>query len=187
MRFKFLLTNLFFFIFLYGFFAPKTVFAETYTLSGNVSDSLGVHIIGAVVDIIDASNNTNIVSTTTNSEGNYTTIINAGTYNVQLTPPVGSSFSPAIALGQIINKNSLLDFILVPTSDTITLSGRVLDALGNGVPNQCVGIGTDSGNVSTDSSGYYSIQAVPGNYFINILPCSSSNNISAIPQYYGIT
>ncbi|MEK7572128.1 MAG: carboxypeptidase regulatory-like domain-containing protein, partial [Patescibacteria group bacterium] len=91
MRFKLPFLSIFLFALLFGLFVPKTAFADTVTLSGSVKDSGGNAISGATVSVNDANSS----STTTDSSGNYTLVISNGTYNVQATPPAGSTFSPA--------------------------------------------------------------------------------------------
>ena len=107
MRFKFLSISLFFLTFIFGFLLPKTVSADTFTLSGNVRDSIGTTIEGATVDVVDVGTNSNVATASTDSGGNYTIIVNEGTYNIQVTPPAGSNFSPAIALSQNISSNTI--------------------------------------------------------------------------------
>jgi hypothetical protein len=48
---------------------------------------------------------------------------------------------------------------------SVTLSGRITDAQGNGLPNQSVELG---GTASTDSSGYYTLSVSPGSYQMRI-------------------
>src|SRR5437660_1452479 len=92
-----------------GFFSAKTALADSFTLMGSVKDSSGTAIVGATVSVNDANSD----STTTDQSGNYNfPSIPGGTYNVQVTPPSGSNFSPAIALTQTISANTVLNFIL---------------------------------------------------------------------------
>jgi hypothetical protein len=69
-----------------------------------------------------------------------------------------------------------LNFILVPLGK-VSLSGTVLDPMGNGIPGQWVYL-TSSGSASwlsvqTDSAGHYFFQLAPGNYDLNV----SGNNV----------
>src|SRR3990167_7212998 len=83
---------------LFGFiFTAQANQALAHTLSGNISDSSGADISGAVVDVIDTATSNNVGSTTTDGSGNYSLSVNSGTYNVQVTPPSGSGFGPAIS------------------------------------------------------------------------------------------
>ena len=105
---KTIFASLFFLLLVFIFSPVQSAFADTFTLSGNVSESTGTDIENATIDVIDPSNSTAVASTTTNSEGNYTTIINGGTYNVQVTSPAGSNFYSAVGLSQNIS----VDFFL---------------------------------------------------------------------------
>lgn len=88
-----------------GLFFPNAAFADAFTLSGNVSDSVGTSIPGVSVSVTESNTNANAGNTTTDSLGNYSLIIIGGTYNVQITPPAGSNFSPAIDSGSITIHN----------------------------------------------------------------------------------
>src|SRR3989344_4387771 len=74
------------------FFTVHANQALAHDLSGNVSDSSGVDISGATVDVIDISTSNNVGSTITDGSGNYNLSVNSGTYNVQVSPPSGSGF-----------------------------------------------------------------------------------------------
>src|SRR3990167_11136830 len=85
-------------VLLFGFFITAHANqAFAHTLSGNVSDSSGTDISGAVVDVIDTTTNNNVGSDTTDGSGNYNSInVDSGTYNIEVTPPSGSGFGPTI-------------------------------------------------------------------------------------------
>ena len=173
-----------FFSFL-GLFSVKNASAATFQLSGKITTSSGDAVTGANIDVIDTTINTNAANTTSDSSGNYSVNINGGTYNVQVTPPAGSNFSPTIALSQNISANTVLNFILTPAG-TVSLSGHVQDPLGNPVANQHVYLTATGSNTSivgatTDSSGNYSISASSGTYDLHI---SGGNTSLSIPQSY---
>src|SRR4030042_3193452 len=73
-------------------FLPKVTFASDYTLSGKVTDSSETAIEGAAISVNDPNND----SATTDSSGNYSLSIPEGTYNIQVTPPAGSNYSPVL-------------------------------------------------------------------------------------------
>ncbi len=97
--------------------------------------------------------------------------IPTGIYNFAVIPPVGSGFQNADLSGLSIAANTVLNFVLVP-SGMVTLSGRVLDGLGVGVPNQSVTISLAGGgpriSQGTDSSGHYAFQVAPGDYSLSM-------------------
>ncbi len=181
--------SLIFFAFLFGLFFTQPASAATVTLSGHISDNLNNAIVGASIDVIDINTNTTVAGTTSDGSGNYTTIINGGTYNVQVTPPSGNNFSPAIAVSQNISFDKVLNFVLVPIG-AYTLTGHIYDAQSNPVPNQTVRLGEqnwpDQGpTVTTDASGYYSFQSVEANKYYTLV-IFATNNVSSlhVPQAY---
>src|SRR5882724_2558447 len=168
---------------LFGFLPVKHVFADTFTLSGSVKNTSGNGISGTTVSVNDANSD----STTTDSSGNYSLSIPVGTYNVQVTPPSGSGFTSAVAVNQNINASTVINFVLVP-SGTVTLSGHVLDGMGQPLANQTVAIAPSgtSNYVSsvTDTNGNYNFQVSVGNYLIRV---SGSNSLSTnAPANYSI-
>src|ERR1700722_15566134 len=185
MKIKIHLLSFILFICLFGLGSlfPKMAFAANFILSGSVKDSAGNAISGTTVSVNDANND----STTVDSTGNYSLTIPSGTYNVQITPPSGSGFTSAIAVNQNITTNTILNFVLVPTG-TVTLSGRVLDAVGQPLANQTVSIapsGTNNFiNSVTDANGNYNFQVASGNYLIKV---SGTNPLTAsAPPSYSI-
>lgn len=120
---------------IFGLFSVKTASATTITLSGQISDNSTTTITEATIEVIDSNTNTIIASTTSDSHGDYALIINGGIYDVKVTPPSGSNFTPAIALSQNISINTVLNFVLTP-SGTVTLSGHLYDELSNPLVNQ---------------------------------------------------
>src|SRR5580658_1497419 len=93
-------------ILLLGKFTVHSAFADSFTLSGQVKDSSGNSITGATVTIND--------STTTDGSGNYSLTIPQGTYNVQVTPPSGSNYTPSVAMDENISSNTVINFIRTP-------------------------------------------------------------------------
>lgn len=180
-KLKLSLLNIFFLLIVFGFFSIQPAFADTFTLSGSVKDSSGNAISNSTVSVNDASSS----NTTTDSAGNYTLVIEEGTYNVQVTPPSGSGFTSATAVNQNISGNTVLNFVLVPTG-TVALTGRVLDRSNQPLANQTVGIAPQGTNnyvfTTTDSSGNYSFSTTSGNYKIQVSG-SNSLSVSAPPSY----
>jgi hypothetical protein len=107
------------------------VYADNFNLSGSVKDSSGNAIAGATLTVNDANSD----SITTDSSGNYNLSVPSGTYNVQVNPATGSSFSSAIAKNQTISNNTILNFILTPIG-TESLSGHIYGPEGNALSNK---------------------------------------------------
>ena len=148
---------------------PTPALAATNQLSGKVTDQSSNPIVGATIAVIDPSTSATVTSTTTDSSGNYSMSVGGGTYNIQVTPPSGSMFQVALIVNRVFTGDTLLDVVLVPAiipPPLVTVSGRILDPAGNGVPNQTVGgfdVQTDQGpEVHTDATGYYAFQTPAG-------------------------
>src|SRR5258708_39016736 len=185
MKIRLRLFLLFFLTISFGFLFTKSALADTVTLSGSVKDSSGTAIGGATVSV----NDPNLDSTTTDpTTGNYSLTIPSGTYNVQVTPAAGSSFSSAIAYNQNISVNTTLNFILTPAG-TASLSGHLYDESGNPLTNQTVSLLNVSGaqvtSSTTDSTGHYSLTASTATYTIRINGANSDFS-QDIPLAYNI-
>ena len=172
------------------FFTVHANQALAHTLSGNVSDSSGVDISGATVDVIDISTSNNVGSTITDGSGNYNLSVNSGTYNVQVSPPSGSGFGSAVASNYTISSDTIINFILVPTG-SVVLSGHVYGPLGNPIPNQLVYLHstvthTDVASIRTDNSGAYLLSASPGTYILNIQGSGNDPSLLNVPSDYNL-
>ena len=146
------------------------VVAATFSLSGRVIDQSGNPLAGSTVEILTPGTSTIVASTTTdNINGDYTISVNEGIYDVRVTPPAGSGFTTAIAIGRSITNDTLLDFVLVPEG-VVSLSGRILDPLGNGLPGQIISVYLGGTRITrtTDEMGRYSFELTPGNYSLEI-------------------
>lgn len=176
-------------IFLVSGLTSKPALASNSQLSGSVVDSLGNGVEGAKIDVLNPGTNINVASTATDSFGNYSISLVSGTYDIKAMPPENTNFTPAIAKSKNLFQDAVVNFIFVPAG-TVTLSGHVYDSLGNPLPNQTLSLlagPSPNMNVTTDVSGSYMFQALPGTYGalgIN----SSQNNLSFnIPRYFNLT
>jgi protocatechuate 3,4-dioxygenase beta subunit len=169
----------------FSFLIAKSAIAANYTLSGKVSDNSGNGISTATVMV----NDTNLDSTTTDTNGNYSLSIPEGTYDVQVTPYSGSGFSSAVALSQTISSDTTLNFILT-NAGTVTLSGHVYDRNGHPLAGQAVSLETTGGltvaRSTTDTNGNYSIQATSASYQIVVNGYNNSFSMNA-PQSYNLS
>ncbi|HEX8721879.1 MAG TPA: carboxypeptidase regulatory-like domain-containing protein [Pyrinomonadaceae bacterium] len=159
---------------------------QSYRLSGRVTDQSGTPLPGSFVEVIDPSLGSAVAGATADGGGNYSLSVPGGVYDVRVTPPGGSGFGTSVALGRNINADTVLDLVLVPEG-VVNLSGRILDALGGGVPDQTVRLTPDGGSslpaVVTDASGSYSFQVSPGNYHMGVAGYYNSHTLN-VPHYY---
>lgn len=174
------------FISFIGLLSTK-VFADSFDLSGTVTTSTGSTVSGATVAVNNVGTTTSVANTTTDSSGNYTVIVPAGIYDIQITPPSGSGFAPIIAPSKTISANTEINFVFAPAG-SVTLSGQVYDPLGNALPDQTVSLQASGGTnttTTTNSSGNYSLQVSSGTYSLQVSADSNSLSVNA-PQYYRI-
>lgn len=162
-----------------------TAVASAFTLSGRVTNQSGYPLPGTIVEVIDPATSNTLVSTSTDSGGNYAVSVDSGAYNVRVTPPAGSGFGAATALNRTIDRDTILDFVLVPAG-SVRLSGRMLDALGNPLAEQYVSIrpvGThNSTQYTTGASGYYEFEVAPGDYELDLY--RAGNPAASASRYY---
>lgn len=121
----------------------------TYSVSGRVTTSAGVGVSGVTIG-------TGSVSTTTDSNGNYT-LGNLANGSYTLTPSrSGYSFTPA-SRSVTVNGSNLIgqDFTAAPVATTFTISGRVTNGGGAGLSG--VVVSTGSASATTNGNGDYSI------------------------------
>ena len=151
-------------VFALGLSANIALAQTTITLSGTVKDNLANPFPGAKVQ-------TTAGTTFTDSSGYYTLSIPPGTYDVNVVPPEGSGFGPAVAPGQVLTNDTILNFVLVPLG-VAALSGQLLDPDGNGIANEYINLaawGTDNWIMQrTDASGGYFFEVAAGDYKISI-------------------
>ena len=176
MKLKIRFFTLLLFTLLFGLLSAKSALAANYTLSGTVKDNSASAIVGATVSVNDINND----STTTGQDGSYSLSIPQGTYNVQVTPPSGSNFGPAIAANENIFANTVINFILTPQG-LASLTGHIYDPFGKAIPSANVSLTSGQSTLvstTTDASGYYSLQYAPGTYTIAIGKTNTDPSLS---------
>lgn len=108
-------------------------------------------------------------------------------YTIIARPPTGSNYATNNVTNVFINGD---------TSKTITmqkvkvLSGYLYDSLGGTLPNQTISLrepGTNSliATTTTNSSGFYSIAAIPNSYNIQVTASNNSTSLKA-PKTYNL-
>lgn len=148
------------FLSLLGFLFVTSAHADAFTLSGKVTDQNSTPIQNTTVSAIDIPSQTTIVSATTDVNGNYSFTISGGTYDIKAIPPSSSNLQTATVSNQTISSDTVLNFILVPFSPQVTVSGHLRDSNNNplvGVEMKVFPRGSSSVSTTTDGTGFYSL------------------------------
>jgi len=148
-----------------GPIAPLFDEIPVFSVSGSVTDQAGNPIAGAVVEAICQSTSVVAGTTTTDPAGGYALTLVHEVYDFRVTPPPESAFQVATLLGRVINSDAVINFVLVPAG-VVTLSGRVMDRDGRGIPSQVVKLFPHAGGSElwtvSDDGGFYSLVVAPG-------------------------
>jgi hypothetical protein len=151
--------------------------ATDVVLSGTVTGSTGGKpaeaVGGAKVEVLDSATHALVAQTTTAGDGAYSVTVATGTYDVRVTPPSGSSFSPTTVTNEEVNADKTLNFLLLGANNS-TLSGTVKEASGSPAAGVRVtvygplkqGVAVER-NVYTPADGTFSTSGLaPGKYEI---------------------
>ena len=160
--------------------ARPAMAAETFHVSGAVTGQAGAAVAGATVAALDTGGAAT-ASATTGGDGRYSLAVAAGTYDIQVTPPAGSAYQLTTIQGRTVSADTTIDIALVSAS-AIQLSGRVLDAQGQGISGQRVSVGSSS--MYTDARGAYAFALSPGAYAVEVQRWSGVPATMAAPQDY---
>ncbi|HZG52198.1 MAG TPA: carboxypeptidase regulatory-like domain-containing protein, partial [Pyrinomonadaceae bacterium] len=135
-----------------------------YQISGRVADNSGNALGGATVTLGGAR----AATVQTDATGAYIFAGLPSGFDYTLTVAATHyTFSPPTCQANNLGGNTTADFTATLLAHTI--SGRVVDAGGNGFPGALVQLnGTRTGSVMTDATGNYSFSALPagGNYTV---------------------
>ena len=108
-------------------------------------------------------------------------------YTLTATPPAGSPFRPGQVTGVAVGGDTTVTMTLaVP----VTLSGRIVDALGSALPNQRVRLSPGAGvsfDTTTDADGRYSLAVSPGSYGATVDGGFGTQPALRLPQNYSIS
>src|SRR4051794_10547685 len=77
--------------------------ASADSLSGHVKSSSGVAVSSATVELLNQSTGATVASGTTGLDGSYSVTVAAGTYDLRVTPPLGSPYATFNAAGRVIS------------------------------------------------------------------------------------
>jgi hypothetical protein len=103
MSLKIKIIFLFFLTLFLGLSSPKNAYAETFQLSGKITDSTNNAISGAAVDVVDSITHINAGTVISDGSGNYNVFVLGGTYDVKVTPPAGSGYSKVVPFVNTVN------------------------------------------------------------------------------------
>lgn len=169
------------------------------TIFGRVTDASKVAIADVYVSAMDSNSSRWIYGLNTDSNGNYSFNLPAGTYKVYFSPLPSSGYNAPEWFNNKPNSQAA-DLVTVTPQTTSninaqleiggTISGRVTNPLGYGIANVYVGAAAQPvynwmGGVSTDSNGNYSFNVPAGTYRVQFYPQSSVRRYYAYaPEWY---
>jgi dipeptidyl aminopeptidase/acylaminoacyl peptidase len=156
---------------------PTPTPTPVYSVSGRVTDSAGAPVAGVLVTFeLNREGAVETRAAQTDASGNYSSGDLGCRNGVKVTPSkFGLSFTPqalSFVSTRCLDGGGTADF--VATSNSVprhTISGRVTDGRGNGIPDATVTLGgSAAGLTMTDAAGNYSFAGLPagGNY--NLTP-----------------
>jgi len=138
--------------------------AALVTLTGKVTDANGVGIAGVTVNFVDSCTGVTAgaINNVTSSVGSFQATVNAGIYDLELSPPAGSVFAAQRFLGFDLTTSRALTTVVLQFG--IIVSGHVTDTTGVALANVYVHFyppgSTDrffTVRDKTDTSGNYSV------------------------------
>jgi uncharacterized repeat protein (TIGR03803 family) len=150
--------------------ANFAAYPPDYIISGQVVTAEGATLGGVTITLSGAGSG----STTTNSSGNYSLSVPAGTYTI--TPSLAHyTFTPPSQTFLSLNGNQTANFTANPVGATYTISGQA-SLYGNGLGGAIVTLsGSQSGTVTANASGSYTFT----------LPAGGSYTVTpSLPGYY---
>ena len=156
---------------------PTPTPTPVYSISGRVTDSAGAPVAGVLVTFeLNLAGAVETRAAQTDASGNYSSGDLGCRNGVKVTPSkIGLSFTPQ-ALNFVstscLGGSGTANF--VATSDSApryTLSGRVMDGRGNGIPDATVTLGgAVSAVTTTDAAGNYSFAGLPAGSSYTLSP-----------------
>jgi protocatechuate 3,4-dioxygenase beta subunit len=159
---------------------------DEFLISGVVRDQPGNPIADVFIVAHDPSSAMDVSSTYSDANGDYSLLVPAGSYSLFVTPPPESGFSETTIPSLDVFSDIIVVIVLV-TLGSFTFRGHIYDRDDNPISNQLVALSTyyDYFSGSTDSTGFFSINAPPNFYNINIYadPAYLDPNL---PPYWGV-
>ena len=147
--------------------------ATTTNLSGNVSNYSGTPLSSVNVKITSANaNNGSVRNVTTDSSGNFSIALTAGTYSIEISHSGYEAFSAIVTIENGLDSSMNIQLVTLDSAES-TLTGIVKDAqtgyvIANALLEVRSGWNMHTGNIvatcTTDESGNYTL-ALPGGYY----------------------
>jgi protocatechuate 3,4-dioxygenase beta subunit len=150
------------------------------TVQGHVTQGDGSAVSGATVRICEQNAKNCTYQASSAADGTYSIGLPAGVYDVFVDPPTGSGLLLRMMTGQTFqNSSTTFDIILVGPGDR-TVSGRVIDRDGKGLPGVYVGFqGLSQTGASTDENGSYSAKVVDGSYTVSLQHFAGTDTVAS--------
>src|SRR5437899_1573293 len=104
--------------------------AALVTLAGKVTDQNGVGIFNVTINFVDSCTavTAGAINNVTSSTGSFQAAVNAGIYDLEISPPAGSLFTAQRIRNFDLTSSKTMATVVLPFG--ITVSGHVTDAAG---------------------------------------------------------
>lgn len=163
--------------------APTSVFADTYSVSGNVTGVNYGTFENVSVSAVDSTTQAVIATDTTDTNGDYSLAVEEGSYDIVATPPDVYQYKISRFDEQTVTGNTVLNFVLDQTI-YYTFGGIISDNYGEPVEGITVQAGGNS--AVTDENGYYYMTLPEYTTSITPVMIASGHNSPYMPQNYTV-
>src|SRR5258706_29386 len=143
------------------------------SLTGTVFGG-GTPLVNAQIEALTDGTSMVVASTVTDASGGYALLLDAGTYDLRITPPAGSEFAQQVVQDITMSGTSTRhDVVLIVMAATI--GGRVRGYGGVAVANATILVdvpetGTEVARGATDANGDYQLNLASGSYRLAVFP-----------------
>ena len=160
---------------------PAITLGAGFHVTGSVVDNLAVPLATADLDFLDAATGEKIFTKTDNTDGDgdFDTIVPAGTYDIQIDPPFGPAIVAITIPGIVVGADTDLGTRMLPAGTQVT--GFVKDPGMTGLRDVDLDLalsasGTDVPTAwdNTNFAGQYLIHVTPGTYDVTYSPVRHS-------------
>jgi Carboxypeptidase regulatory-like domain len=103
--------------------------AEVTVITGTVVDSSDTPQVNVTVNVQDPSTSLTVASTTTDTQGDFSVSVAAGTYNIEFTPPSGAGLQSYLATGVSTGGPPLT--VVLKSITVVHIQGALEDSEGN--------------------------------------------------------
>ncbi len=162
-----------------GLLAPAASIAATGALTGNVSDGSGKGLPSTIA--VDQQNTKTVVNEgTTDASGNFTIAVAEGTYDVVVTPQSSSYVPRTVYAVNVSGSSTSLNVVLAQVGSG-TISGTLVDDLGQPVPYVKISLSSPSEPTTTATSasnGAFSMNVANGYYKVEFSTSNCANGVA---------